>query len=212
MNYKPIAEVQKELEIENRHVLYDWEKRGWLGSEPVVKDPDNNSARLYTEEQIRRIELIKNKIDTYRENGIQRLQKVHFQEIEQDLLETFGGEVKEMNQQLPDATSSEMMNFIQKQNMLIQTLVNKVEHLEKEIQTIKKHNVAIAGGVKELVLQKDAVAAHAAGQTIGDDGGDVGLENTQLELKKHQFAVAEERKSMMNKVLGLFGIEKRKRA
>lgn len=43
----PISRLAKELNLE-AYQLREWEKRGWLGE--VVKDPQQNQQRVYTDE------------------------------------------------------------------------------------------------------------------------------------------------------------------
>ena len=84
-----IGRVTKELSIKS-HMLHKWEERGWLGFEPVLKDPDNNHQRVYSEEQLERIKYIQSVIDDQRERGIKR---TDIDELEEKLLEQFGGEI-----------------------------------------------------------------------------------------------------------------------
>ncbi|UYB50291.1 MerR family transcriptional regulator (plasmid) [Lysinibacillus capsici] len=80
----PISRLAKELNLE-AYQLREWEKRGWLGE--VVKDPRQNQQRVYTEEQVERIQLIAETIQAQRAIGIKR---TDFEEVEARLLEQFG--------------------------------------------------------------------------------------------------------------------------
>ncbi|MDN7246289.1 MerR family transcriptional regulator [Planococcus shenhongbingii] len=51
----PISRLVKELNLE-AYQLREWEKRDWFGE--VVKNPKKNHQRVYTEEQVERIQLI----------------------------------------------------------------------------------------------------------------------------------------------------------
>ena len=96
----PISRLVKELPLE-AHQLREWEKRGWLGE--VVKDPRQNQQRVYTEEQVERIQLIADTIQAQREKGIKR---TDLAEVEAKLLERFGGEVKRIDTDLVVAPQS----------------------------------------------------------------------------------------------------------
>jgi DNA-binding transcriptional MerR regulator len=85
----PISKITRELDIKSFQ-LHKWEERGWLGTEPVLKDPDNNGQRIYSEQQVERIEFIDEVIKDRRERGIHRTDP---KEMEKLLLDKFGGEV-----------------------------------------------------------------------------------------------------------------------
>lgn len=89
---KYIQEVSRELNVEP-HVLRRWEENGWLGLDPVMKDPGNNNSRLYTDQQLERISFINNHINQQKKKGIKRTVK---QEMDKLLFEEFGGEVIEL--------------------------------------------------------------------------------------------------------------------
>lgn len=84
-----ISKISKELGLKTFQ-LHKWEERGWLGSEPVLKDPENNNQRVYSEHQAERIRFIHKTITEQRDKGIKR---TDFKEMEELLLEKFGGEV-----------------------------------------------------------------------------------------------------------------------
>lgn len=85
----PINKITKELEIKSFQ-LHKWEERGWLGTEPVLKDPDNNGQRIYSKQQVEHIEFINEIIKDQKKRGIHRTDP---KEMEKLLLEKFGGEV-----------------------------------------------------------------------------------------------------------------------
>lgn len=99
----PINKVVKELDLKP-YQLHTWEKNGWLGTEPVLKDSSNNNQRIYTVEQVERIEYIKKIMDEQKEQGIKR---TNIQEMNEKLLEKFGGEIIEIERnELSDMPAS----------------------------------------------------------------------------------------------------------
>lgn len=134
----PISRLVKELNLE-AHQLREWEKRDWLGE--VVKDPRQNHQRVYTEEQVERIQLIAETIQVQRAKGIKR---TDFEEVEAKLLERFGGEVKRIDTDLVVAPQSlnQIVELLMGQNQKIselqqlmlqqpkQQLPDPVDHME----------------------------------------------------------------------------------
>lgn len=114
----PISRIVKELNLE-AHQLREWEKRDWLGE--VLKDPMQNHQRVYTEEQVERIQLVAETIHAQRAKGIKR---TDFQEVEAKLLERFGGEVKRMDTDLVVAPQSlnQIVELLMGQNQKISEL------------------------------------------------------------------------------------------
>lgn len=114
----PISRLVKELPLE-AHQLREWEKRGWLGE--VVKDPQQNQQRVYTEEQVERIQLIADTIQAQREKGIKR---TDLAEVEAKLLERFGGEVKRIDPDLvvPPQSLNQIVELLMRQNQKINEL------------------------------------------------------------------------------------------
>ncbi|MFJ7680439.1 MerR family transcriptional regulator [Peribacillus sp. NPDC097198] len=92
---KYIQEISRELGLKP-YVLRRWEEYGWLGPDPVMKDPGNNNSRLYSDTQLERIYYINHKINEQKEKGIQRTDK---QQMDRWLLDNFGGEVVEIEKQ-----------------------------------------------------------------------------------------------------------------
>lgn len=122
----PISEVTKELGIEP-HQLHKWEDRGWLGSEPVLKDPDNNGQRIYNEEQLERIRYIQQVIEEQRKKGIKR---TNIAKMNERLLDKFGGEVTKRESEIMVIPSSfeAFMELIQLQNKKITELEETVRN------------------------------------------------------------------------------------
>ena len=84
-----ISKISKELNIQP-YQLRDWEKRGWLGADPILKDPENNNQRIYNEHQVERIHFIQKELQRQRQEGIKR---TDVSEMNSKLLDQFGGEV-----------------------------------------------------------------------------------------------------------------------
>ena len=116
----PISRLVKELNLE-AHQLREWEKRDWLGE--VVKDPRQNHQRVYTEEQVERIELIN-----------QTIKRTDFEEVEAKLLERFGGEVKRINTDLVVAPQSlnQIVELLMGQNQKISELQQLMQQQPKQ--------------------------------------------------------------------------------
>lgn len=123
----PISRLVKELNLE-AHQLREWEKRDWLGE--VIKDPRQNHQRVYTEEQVERIELINQTIQAQRAKGIKR---TDFEEVEAKLLERFGGEVKRMDTDVVVAPQSlnQIVELLMGQNQKISDLQQLMEQQPK---------------------------------------------------------------------------------
>ena len=146
----PIGKIVKELNVK-LHQLHKWEERGWLGFEPVLKDPDNNGQRMYSEEQVRRIKFIHAHIEDQRKRGIKR---TDLAEVEAILLEEFGGEVTRIEKEemmiLPSSIES-IMEMMRLQNKKITELQATVERLgQKEIPQPKDHSSELDEIKKQL--------------------------------------------------------------
>lgn len=124
----PISRLVKELNLE-AHQLREWEKRDWLGE--VVKDPRQNHKRVYTEEQVERIQLIAETIQAQRAKGIKR---TDFEEVEAKLLERFGGEVKRLDSDLVVAPQSlnQIVELLMGQNQKINELQQMMQQQPKQ--------------------------------------------------------------------------------
>lgn len=123
----PISRVVKELNLE-AHQLREWEKRDWLGE--VVKDPRQNHQRVYTEEQVERIQLIAETIQAQRAKGIKR---TDFEEVEAKLLDRFGGEVKRIDTDLVVTPQSlnQIVELLMGQNQKITELQQLMQQQPK---------------------------------------------------------------------------------
>ena len=146
----PIGKIVKELNVKS-HQLHKWEERGWLGFEPVLKDPDNNGQRTYSEEQVRRIKFIHAHIEDQRKRGIKR---TDLAEVEVILLEEFGGEVTRIEKEemmiLPSSIES-IMEMMRLQSKKITELQATVERLgQKEIPHPKDHSSELDEIKKQL--------------------------------------------------------------
>lgn len=124
----PISRLAKELNLE-AYQLREWEKRGWLGE--VIKDPRQNQQRVYTEEQVERIQLIAETIQAQRAIGIKR---TDFEEVEARLLERFGGEVKRIDTDLVVAPQSlnQIVELLMGQNQKINDLQQLMQQQPKQ--------------------------------------------------------------------------------
>lgn len=160
-----ISRVTRELGVKS-HQLHKWEERGWLGTEPVLKDPDNNNQRVYSPEQIERIKFIHETIQEQRKKGVFR---TDFKEMEEKLLDKFGGEVVTMEEKaievLP-ASAEAFQELLIRQAKELATLRDMVEELQnrelpasmdhtEDIQAIKKQTEGMATKeqVEELISQ-----------------------------------------------------------
>lgn len=124
-----ISKITKEYGIKTFQ-LHKWEERGWLGSEPILKDPDTNNQRMYSQEQVERIKFIHSVIEEQRKKGIKR---TDFDEMEQLLLNQFGGEVipieKEVFEVLPSSVDG-LQKMLMNQHKEIAKLVDMVANLQ----------------------------------------------------------------------------------
>ena len=123
----PISRIVKELNLE-AYQLREWEKREWLGE--VLKDPMQNHQRVYTEEQVERIQLIAETIQAQRAKGIKR---THLEEVEARLLERFGGEVKRIDTDVVVAPQSlnQIVELLMGQNQKINDLQQLIQQQPK---------------------------------------------------------------------------------
>lgn len=145
----PISKIIKELHIKP-HQLHKWEERGWLGYHPVLKDPEHNGQRVYSEEQIQRIRVIHENIEDQRKRGIKR---TSMSEVEEVLLEKFGGEVtriqKEESMVLPSSVEA-LMELMRNQNEKIMQMQETVERLQQNKIEVKDHTPALEEMKKKL--------------------------------------------------------------
>lgn len=145
----PISRITKELNIKP-HQLHKWEERGWLGYHPVLKDPEHNGQRVYSDEQIQRIRVIHNNIEDQRKRGIKR---TNLAEVEEVLLETFGGEVVRIGKEeitvLPSSVEA-LMELMRNQNEKIMQLQETVERLQQNKIEVKDHTPVLDEMKKKL--------------------------------------------------------------
>ena len=134
----PINKITKELGIKSFQ-LHKWEERGWLGTEPVLKDPDNNGQRIYSKQQVEHIEFINEIIKDQKKRGTHRTDP---KEMEKLLLEKFGGEVTRMESEelvvLP-TTIDFFQGLLIQQNKDMNALREMVEELRKEQLELKSY-------------------------------------------------------------------------
>ena len=140
-----ISRISKELNIET-HLLREWEKRNWLGE--VLKDPEQNNQRIYDDEQVERIKFIWSIIQEQRKKGLKR---TDIQEVEEKLLDKFGGMVETIENKMTVHPGSvdEIIELIRMQNKKIshlESVVSKQENLlpdnSETLQEIKEELAA----------------------------------------------------------------------
>jgi DNA-binding transcriptional MerR regulator len=145
----PISKITKDLNIKP-HQLHKWEERGWLGYQPVLKDPGHNGQRVYSEEQLQRIHVIYDNIEDQRKRGMKR---TNLTEVEAVLLEKFGGEVTRIEKEevmvLPSSIET-LMELMRNQNKKIAELQETVERLEQNKLELKDHTPALDEMKKKL--------------------------------------------------------------
>lgn len=143
----PISKITRQFEIEP-HQLREWEKRGWLGD--VLKDPDSNNQRVYTDYQVKRIQVIHETIKKQREKGIKR---TDIEEVEHKLLEEFGGEITKREFEMiihPNAMEN-MAELIRLQQKMILQLQDQVKDIqEKELPAPVDHSEYLDSIKQEL--------------------------------------------------------------
>lgn len=134
----PISKITRELDIKSFQ-LHKWEERGWLGTEPVLKDLDNNGQRIYSEQQVERIEFIDEVIKDRRERGIHR---TDLKEMEKLLLDKFGGEVTRIESKeliVHPTTLESFQELLIQQNKEMNAMRELVEELVKEQLNLKSY-------------------------------------------------------------------------
>ena len=143
----PISRITKELDVE-AHQLREWEKRDWLGD--VLKDPNNNNQRVYTKQQVERIEFIYHAINEQREKGFKR---TDLKEVEAQLLDKFGGEIKKIDSEImvhPNAME-QMVEMIALQQKMIVEMQQQLQQLQqKELPAPVDHSEVLDDMQKQL--------------------------------------------------------------
>lgn len=189
---KGISRVSKELNIET-HLLRDWEKRNWLGD--VLKDPEQNNQRVYDDEQVERIKFIWSVIQDQRQKGFKR---TDIQEVEEKLLDKFGGMVKpyENNITIRPGSIDQIVELIQMQN-------NKIAHLESVIADQKNlspdHTNELQEIQKELHASKKREEKQA--QTV-DEMNEKLQKAVDVILKLEDNQEKQKKKSFWSKIFG----------
>lgn len=148
----PISKITRELDIKSFQ-LHKWEERGWLGTEPVLKDPDNNGQRIYSKQQVERIEFIDEFIKAQRKRGIHRTDP---KEMEISLLEKFGGEFTRIENKELIVLPTTLESF---QELLIQQ--NKEMNIMREmIEELVKGQVELKNYIKESLPERVQLEEH----------------------------------------------------
>lgn len=122
---KFISEITRDFEVEH-HTLRNWEDKGLLG----VVQKDFTHGRMYTEEQIERIKLIKSVIKKQRDKNMKR---TDYNEVHRVITDAFGGmlEVRPTSVPTTPETIDNMLLRFEKQDNLIQELQQMVLELTK---------------------------------------------------------------------------------
>lgn len=137
-----ISTVSRDFRIKP-HTLREWEKREWLGD--VLKDPDKNNQRIYTQDQVERIKFIQNVIEEQQKKGMKR---TNLEEVEEKLVEEFGGMVKPVQTGVvmhPNSVDqfTELLQLQNRKIMELETLILEQQKLfpsdtSKNLEEIKK--------------------------------------------------------------------------
>lgn len=127
---KYINEITREYGIEH-HTLRNWEDKGFLG----VVEKDFTHGRMYSEDQIRRIESIQKVVMNQQSKGMKR---TDFKEVERVLLDEFGGmvEVKPSNIAATPETFTNLLLKLEKQDeqmRALQQMVLDLTQITKEL-------------------------------------------------------------------------------
>ncbi len=67
----PFSKITRELDLKSFQ-LHKREERGWFGTEPILKDSENNGQHIYSKQQVERIEFIDEVIKNQRKREIHR--------------------------------------------------------------------------------------------------------------------------------------------
>ena len=166
-----ISKITKELDIKPFQ-LHKWEERGWLGNDPILRNPDENGQRIYNEQQVERIEFIDETIKRQREQKIHRTDP---KEMDKLLLEKFGGEVTRMEseelvvfpktiesfQGLLVQQSQEMNAMRETIEQLAKGQVELRDYIEKSLPNrvqLEEHDRELLLSLKETLEAKDQLA------------------------------------------------------
>lgn len=131
-----IGKVVKELGVKP-HMLHTWEERGWLGYEAVLKDPNANNQRVYSEKQYERILFIHALIQEQHERGYKRTDTA---EVSQALLDEFGGEITPMKEEttLLPTTVEEFHHLLMQNNKMLGDMAEQLKKREHEEQMLQR--------------------------------------------------------------------------
>jgi len=188
-----IGKLSKELNIDT-HLLREWEKRDWLGD--VLKDPEQNNQRVYSDEQVERIKFIWDIIQEQRKKGFKR---TDIKEVEAKLLEHFGGMVQpvETNIAIRPGSMEQMIELIQMQN-------KKIDHLESIVTQQDKLLPGNLEKLKEVQEELEASKQREENQQEMMNEMNEKLQqaiDTMNEMEKQQKEV-QEKKSFWSKIFG----------
>lgn len=149
-----IGKVVKELGVKP-HQLHTWEERGWLGYEPVLKDPDANNQRVYSEDQLERIRFIHGLIEDQRQRGIKR---TDLAEVEEKLLDEFGGEITPIQEEatLLPTTVDEFHHLLMQNNKMLGDMAEQLKKRDEEMfEMMAQHEKEKAELQNEMKLFKE---------------------------------------------------------
>src|SRR5699024_576141 len=188
-----IGKLSKELNIDT-HLLREWEKRDWLGD--VLKDPEQNNQRVYSDEQVERIKFIWDIIQEQRKKGFKR---TDIKEVEAKLLEHFGGMVQpvETNIAVRPGSMEQMIEIIQMQN-------KKIDHLES---IVTQQDKLLPGNLERLKeVQEELKASKKREENQQEMMNEMNEKlqqavDTMNEMEKQQKEV-QEKKSFWSKIFG----------
>jgi|SRR5699024_911153 len=189
---KGISRISKELNIET-HLLREWEKRDWLGD--VLKDPEQNNQRVYNDEQVERIKFIWSIIQEQRKEGLKR---TDIKEVEEMLLDKFGGMVKPIENTISvhQGSMDQIVELIQMQNKKIAQL----ESIVSKQANLPDNSEALQNIKEELEASKKREEKHE--QDIEDMNEKLQKAvNFILEMEKKQ-QNEPKKKSFWNKIFG----------
>ena len=188
-----IGKIAKELNVKH-HVLHTWENRGWLGYTPVLKDPENNNQRVYSEEQLERIRFIHGLIEAQRARGVKR---TDIAEVEQALLDKYGGEITKMQEEatLLPSTVDEFHHLLLQNNKMLADMADQLkksdedrlamiaEYEKEKLAMMAQHQKEMADMQREMQMFKEKL--------------DVAVEYIQKEEAKEP-----EKKGFWQRILG----------
>ena len=160
---KYINEVTRQFGIEH-HILRNWEEKGLLG----VVERDFTHGRMYDEEQLRRIQCIRDVVKKQQEKGMKR---TDFREVERVLLEEFGGVIEERPPSVPMAPETftnmlvkmnnqekEMQRLQQMMMDLTKVTAEQLQHMNAELTKSREENETLKQYLGEKLDQRELPA------------------------------------------------------